>query len=675
MARIPDGSGFGNAGPVRPQGGAARNPGTAGLDALGGLARQIGGMAQQQLQKARADDDALARAKASNALLDHELAIQARADDVASRVSTGELDYREADSFYQAEVEKIKAPDFTNLDPVLAEQVRGGLTRNAVSGRTTIARVTGAAKRADFRSQFATALDSLGKLAAAPDADIDAINGKARAFRALALQAELPPDQVDKALQDFSDKNWTNHATQRYINGRDDVESLTQLETDLTAEDGFYAARLDTDKRNALLSQVMGGRTRLEAKAGVDADRREAVAEREVTWFRDQLVTGVEITGERWQEGIANVQGTAQEGAFQQARAMASEIQQFRSQPFADQEAYLRALESRTKTTPSDDPKRDLSRLSTLRSAFDAAKKQAQESPLSFVQNQTGIVVPPLDIQSLAGGDPGLVAAQLQSRFAILGSLRKSYGEDVARNPWLPEEAAMVRSFFSQADDRARLSFLSVLSGTTPDAQSYASALKPIAADEPLFMAAGLAQFRKLKGADGSDVPTLILAGARIRADKSVPQPGDRELRRAFDERVGEALPDGSPARQKAFDVFAAVYAGRAQSTGVRHEDAGGTIEADRKVADAAIEMATGGVTEINDVRVLRPYGMDEQQFEDRLGRGVRAAAEASGLEASVLDDLPVMPVPGDEGAYHLVNDGAIQVDPKTRKPIVVRVQ
>lgn len=675
MARIPDGSNFGNAGPVRPQGGSARNPGSEDMQALGRVAATVGGIAQQELNRRQSDDEALARAKASNALLDHELAVRARADDVAQRVSTGELDYREADAFYQAEVEKIPAPDFTALDPVLAEQVKGGLTRNSVSGRGIVSQVTNQAKRADFRGQFATALDSLGKLAAAPDADVDAINAKARAFRALALQAEIPPDQVDKALQDFSDKNWTNHATQRYIASREDPAALAQLETDLTAEDGYYAARLDTDKRNALLSQVMSGRTRLDARAQVEADKREAVAEREVTWFRDQLVTGQEIAGARWQEGMANVAGTAQEGAFKEAQAMATEVQEFRSRPFAEQEAYVRALESQARTTPSDDPKRDLSRLNTLRSAFDASRKQAAEDPLTFLANQTGIQVPPLALQSLATGDPSVVSAQLQSRFATLASVRKSYGPEVGLSPWLPEEVAIVREFFAKADDKGRLSLLSVLSSATPDAASYAGALKPIAADEPLYMAAGMAQFRQLKGPDGTPLPPLILSGARIRADKTVPQPSDQTLRLAFDERVGDALPAGSTARKQAFEVFAAVYAGRGQTTGVRHEAYGGEISANNDLADEAIELATGGVSEINDVRVLRPYGMSEDDFEDRLGRGVSAAAAASGFDRAILEDMPVQPVPGREGAYYLLNDGAVQLDPKTGKPLLVTVQ
>ncbi len=674
MGRIPMGN-FGNRGPDPVQTTRIANPGTDDLAAVGRLAGTVGAIAEDRQQELRSEDEALARAKAANALWDHELQVRAAADDVAERVATGELPYTEAEAFYQERVGKIEAPRVDGLGPAALEQLDGGVRRNSEGGRITIAQTVGRAKRADFRSQFYTGLDSLGKLASTPGADVDAINAKADAFAPLALQSELPPDQVSKALQDFKDKNWTNHATGRYIAGREDPAALAQLEHDLTAEDGYYTTRLDTDKRNALLSQVMGGRVRLEAKAQFDVDKREAVAEREVTWFRDQMVTGQEISAERWSEGLANVQGTGQAEAFAQTQRMATEILEFRVRPFAEQEAYLRALETQTNTTPSDDPKRDQSRLNTLRSAFDASKKQAQESPLSFYQNQTGQQIPPLDMASLAGGDTSMVAAQLQSRFAVLGSVRKSYGPDVAMNPWLPEEAAAVREFFQKADDRGRLAFLSTLSGATPDAAAFAGALKPVAADEPLFMAAGMAKFRKLTGPDGADVPTTILNGARILADKTAVLPGDRALLQAFDARVGDALPAGSSVRQRAFGVFQAVYAGHGAATGVRHEDVGGTIEADDDLADQAIDMAIGGVTDYNGAKVIRPYGMAEELFEDRLSNGLRGAADTSGLDAGVLEDMPLQPVPGKEGAYYLLNDGAVQLDPKTRKPIVVNVQ
>lgn len=675
MARIPVGS-FGQSGPPRPQGGSARNPGSEDMAALGQAARAIGGIATQFVQKQQDDDAAHARAKATNALLDHELTLKGRAEDIAGRVATGELDYREAETFYQEDVAKIEAPRTEGLDPVLAEQMQGGLRRNQEAARQTITRVVGQAKRADFKGQFFTALDTLGKLAGAPDADVDTINAKAEAFSALARQAEIPPDQIAKTLQDFKDKNWTNHATQRFINTRDDLAGLNQLETDLTAEDGYYASRLDTDRRNMLLAQVTAGKMRLENKDAIEVDKRESIAEREVTWFSDQMVTGLEISGERWAQGWENVQGTTQEAAFKQARSMATEIQTFRASSFADQEAFLQQLEAQTRSSPSADPKRDLSRLNTLRAAFDQGKKLAAESPLLYYQHQTGQEVPPLDLQAMAGGDIDGVAAQLQSRFAIAGALRKRYGSAIGMSPWLPQEAAMAKSFFEQADDKGRLAVLSALSAGTPDAASFVATLKPLAADEPLFMAAGLAQFRKLQGPGGENVPALILQGSRILEDKSVPMPGNAELVRAFEERVGDALPAGTVARQRGFEVFKAVYAGQAQATGYRHDmDAGATIEADDDLADMAIELATGGVSEINDSRVIRPYGMPEKDFEQRVSAGIRMAAQSSGLDRGLLSEMPLRPVPGREGAYVLLNDGAVQINPATGEPIVLEVQ
>lgn len=673
MARIPVGS-FGQSGPPRPQGGSARNPGSEDMAALGQAARAIGGIATQFVQKQQDDDAALARAKATNALLDHELAVKARADDVASRVATGELDYTAADAFYQEEVAKVEAPKTDGLDPVLAEQMQGGLRRNQEAARQTVSRVIGQAKRADFKGQFFNALDTLGKLAGAPDADVDTINAKAEAFSALARQAEIPPDQVAKTLQDFKDKNWTNHATQRFINTRDDLEGLNQLETDLTAEDGYYASRLDTDRRNALLAQVTAGKMRLENKTAIETDKREAIAEREVTWFSDQMVTGVEITGERWAQGWEAVQGTSQEAAFQEARSLATEIQSFRAAPFADQEAFLQREEASFKSSPSADPKKGMTRLNTLRAAFDEGKKLAAESPLLYYQHQTGQQVPPLDLQAMASGDIDGVAAQLQSRFAINGALRKRYGSQIGMSPWLPQEAAMAKDFFAQADDKGRLAVLSALSAGTPDAASFVATLKPLAADEPLFMAAGLAQYRELKGPGGENVPALILNGARILEDKSTVMPADSEFVRVFDESVGTALAAGSAERQTAFEVFKALYAGHAAKTANLHTEYQGKVYAKDELVEAAIAMGVGNIATVGGEKVVIPYGMDTNDFEQRVQSELRRASEASGFDLDAMEDMPLVPA-DEEGAYYLVNGGAIQTNPKTREPIIVRVK
>lgn len=673
MPRIPMGN-FGQRGPDPVLTGTVRNPGQDDAAAMAGVGDTLFRIGANGLAEQRQADDDLARAKAANALLHNELELRTLATDVGNRVATGELDYREAPAYYEERAGAIAAPTFEGLDPATAEHLKGGITRNRYGAQQAVQQVVDTAKRADFRGQFATALDQLGKIAGEPGADPEALIARARSFAPLALSAEIPADQVEKTLQDFSDKLWTQHATRRYIAGREDQATLTQLEQELTAEDGFYTARLDVDKRNALLAQVSGGRIRLEAKVETDLARREANADRQITFLRDAIATGQEVSADRWALAGDAVKGTAREGELQTVRKLQTEVLTFRVKPFAEQAAYLRALEVQVRTTPSDDPKRDLSRLTTLRAAADASRKQATESPLTFYANQTGQQVAPLDIAALAQGDTDRVVAQLAERQAILGSLRKTYGPEVSEVPWLPEEAALLGTFFRDADDRGRLMVLSMVSKAMPTPQAYAAALKPIAAEKPQYLAAGLAMHQDLKGPDGTHVAETILAGARILEDKSVPLPSDDKLRLAFDARVGEALPAGSTARATAWQVFQASYAGLGAQRGVRHSEDGGTAEVHEDLADAAIDLSTGGVSEINGRAVIRPYGMAEDVFEQRVTSALRDVAGTTGFTLSDLEDLPLVQGPA-EGVFYLLNDGALQLDPTTGKPLTVTVQ
>ena len=49
--------------------------------------------------------------------------------------------------------------------------------------------------------------------------------------------------------------------------------------------------------------------------------------------------------------------------------------------------------------------------------------------------------------------------------------------------------------------------------------------------------------------------------------------------------------------------------------------------------------------------------------------------AKNSKIPVSQLEDMPMMPVPGKEGMYYLLNAGRVQLDPDTQQPITVIVK
>ena len=299
--------------------------------------------------------------------------------------------------------------------------------------------------------------------------------------------------------------------------------------------------------------------------------------------------------------------------------------------------------------------------------------KMMRETPLVFNAMRTGSDVAPLDVAGIATPEgQQKLGEQIADRFDVVNAVRKAYGPEVNRNPWKPEEQVMLSSLIKQADDGTKLQLLGAIAKSSPSGADYAAAIKPIAGDDPIVTLAGMAQFRKLKGADGTDVPRTLLAGAKVLADKSVPLPKDKFFREAFDEHAGASLVPGTPQREQAYLAFKSLYAGTAASKGLKYDEGD---DLDKKTAQAAFDMATGGVAERAGARVIKPYGMDDDTFNKSVDMQLEGMAKNSKIPVSQLEDMPMMPVPGKEGMYYLLNAGRVQLDPDTQQPITVIVK
>ena len=88
------------------------------------------------------------------------------------------------------------------------------------------------------------------------------------------------------------------------------MPALQQLESDLTAADGFYAGKLDPDKRNAILRTVMGDRQRLEAKDRARSRSARRQGERVIGEIDRQIASGIPARAEMWVAWSDAVKGT-----------------------------------------------------------------------------------------------------------------------------------------------------------------------------------------------------------------------------------------------------------------------------------------------------------------------------------------------------------------------------
>lgn len=618
------------------------------------------------------ENQALSRVKASNALIDRESQIKTIATDLDEQMRTGALSYEKSEEAYNTAVSKLPALETPGLDEAQQGEVGNSLKRMQLGGLDRVREASAKGRIASAQSDLVSRMDMLGKDAAMPGANVDQIN------------ARMDADDIDVAgrlafgeawatkKQEFKDNNWSTHATQRVIEARESLGSLQKVEHDLTAEDGFYAKKLDPEKRNQLLNTVSGRIYQVKEHQQRQAEMREMKAERVLDQMDRQAATGIPPTPADQQRWKAALSGTSAAGEYSTRIGEMNEVQNLLRQPIAVQQQYVdKKRFDMAKTGASVTEQANVTRLQT---AIDNNTKLMRDNPLTFNAMRTGVDVEPLDVSDIASPEgKAKLGAQVAHRFDVVNSLRSAYGPEVARNPWKPEEQQMLSAVLTQADDGSKLQLLGAIAAASPSGADYAAAIKPLAADQPITVLAGMAQFRNLKGEDGTNVPQTLLAGAKVLTDKSTPMPKDNLFREAFDEHVGNSLTPGTPQREQAYLAYKSLYAGMAGPKGVKHE--GSQPEIDSDLAEQAVTLATGGISERGGAKVIKPYGMSDKMFNKVVDIELQGMAERSKFPVGQLEDMPLSPVPGKEGSYYLLNAGRVQIDPTTNEPMVVKVK
>ncbi|MPS36028.1 MAG: hypothetical protein E2593_12130 [Stenotrophomonas sp.] len=653
MAKIPMGN-FGQGAATAPV--AHTRVSGQGLDAV---SRAVGDLASTGMQLAsryqhQQDEEAegLARAKAANAQLDYELQVDNATRTMEDDVATGSVPYAEAQARYQEAIGKIEVPAIAGLPEPLQLAYNRGIERTKAGGAQTMERVVRNARRADFKGQFDAALDKLGKISGMPGADIGAVIERARAFAPLAQQAGLDQAVVSKRLQDFSDAAWTTQATQRAIFGREDAGQLKQLEHDLSAGDGYYADKLDPEKRNALLSQVMIRQQSLQDRAERAADRADAKAQRVLDQIDRQIASGVPGTPEMWTSwaGVFTEASGDLKQQFNERLQSEKEVQEVLRMPADQQATYLQKAEAELMTKGGTVARKQ--NLDRTRAAVESAQKQLRETPLLFNASREGGEVEPLKLEALA--DPTSaweVGAQLQERAATIDAMRKRYGSDVQMAVLLPQEAKALADTMKKSTATQQVDMLAQLRTATMDDKVFSAVMQQLSPDEPVVAYAGMLSAKERAAvtlqkhtfsanvtAGARDVAATMLEGNRLlqgKGDNKFPLPPERDFREAFTSATGTLFSGRPGAADVAMQAVRAYYTGQSSAEG----DHSG--EVDPKRLQRAITAALGEVADVNgNGEVLAPWGMSADDFEDEAEAAFTQAARAAQLPDSVVNNF-----------------------------------
>lgn len=615
--RIPTGN-FGNAVPT-PQ------PTRVNVSGTGAIGQAVAGLAEDVKQEI----NAVVRARAGNSMYDYQIGIKDSLESIRRRVEDGTMRADEVENAYHEAVGKLEKPQFAGLGIAETQIAEGGLKRYESDGLTTAQGYARAALKIEARDQVDSGLDKLAKLTNYPGADIEKINAMSSAYEEQGRLAYGA--QWAKVRQSWVDRNWFNQAQQKLMEARDNGAALSDLNNQLTSEKGFYIDKLDPDKRNALLNQAMGYQSRLEAKAAAAEAKREALALRAVNSVAPLIYAGKTVSADLQDKVMTATKGTSAEGEARELLSLGPQIQDVISKGPLESTNYVSQLSA--ELNKKGGTIADYRRLEMLDRAVQANNKLFSDDPVGFAQNRIGEDVQPLDLS----GNTELLSSQLADRADTLTALQQNVGVAVPKKLLRPQEAQQLTTLMETAPASQKAAILDAIRrGAGGDTKAYTTTLQQISQGAPSAAAAGMIMDKSGRVADNiapSSAATTILEGAEARREKGglkgIPMPKDTDLRVEFADKLEGVTAGNSFAAEKIYQTAQDYYAGVKSRKG----DVSG--EYDKTLWREAIDVATGGIYDYNGQgKVLLPWGMSEDQFNNEVNRAWKSQIIDAGIKA-----------------------------------------
>ncbi len=614
MAQIPLGN-FGNAiAQPRPQVnlvGAAFDNGGAALADLGNAGMQAASNEMQaQRQEAerlareqKAQDEALGKARATNALLQREMQYKTLEADITNRLATGELRHDQAPEAFKAASQFLDKPDVGNLDPVTRANLDTGYQRIEMQTGFDIGKAAETAKVGELRGETDNALDALGKQVGLPGSDILKINARVAILDPIGQAAY--GKAWEKKKQDWLDANWMAHINQQALGVRDSLDGIKALEHAVTS--GQYADKLDADKRNTLVARLEGYRSSLLQRQEVAAARSERLAERrmrdaeaEFNTFQALADKGTIIDPAYIDRAAHMTAGTPYQAGVMALAKQAQETGGIAAQPVAVQQATLDQVDrliAQRGRTPELDKRRE-----QIVKVLNGSQTDLKENGLR-AGLERGVItdLSPIDVSTPQG-----LAASLGKRVDQARTVEMWAGKPVS--PLDAREAEQLRGMLDALPPKVKSQAVATIAESVGPRMAGAMALQLDKQDKALALAFASSGAKTTAGRYTSE---LILKGANALKDGAVMK--DDKKVTGWKATIAQQVDGAFPDERAAGAVKDAAYY---IAAGFAHENGGSVSGND---IERAVRIAIGGnIIDHNGKKLPIPF-TDSADFEAAL--------------------------------------------------------
>lgn len=664
-----------------------RAPDAGGIDATARAANNIGrtiqGVAADQMQEQIRENEALARVRAGNAILDREIQTKKILEDGENYLREKKLTHDTFEDYLNSSIQKLEAPQVKGLSGADLENFTLAMRKVDESALNTGRNLGQRAKALEYKGQVDIALENFSKLASYPDADPAKVNMQIDSLDAAGRVAYGADWDLRK--QNAKDSNWFNQANQRTIQAKDNLDALKQLEHDFTQKGGFYVDKLDANARNNLLRNVQNQRMQLESRLEHDSAKARNQAAVNLGKIDQQIASGIPIKPEQWQQYSAQAEGTGLESELVTRMKNEMEVQDMLRMPIEQQISFVQEKEAALKQGGDLAQAANVER---MRRAVDANVKQLRESPLVFNQARTGVPVQPISLDQM--GSDG-VKTIFADRVASIKATQEKYGMQVKMHPLLDQEVRAITSTMDKLEPAQQGEFFGMLRKSIDDDAAYIAAMQQIAPDSPVKARAGAMiaaggnltlennWFSADTAVTAQQVANTLLTGENIlnktksqRAEdgktKSFPIPPESNFKQAFSDAVGSVYSENPDVYETDMQAVRAYYVGKSAADG----DVSGEVDSQRM--DEAVRAVLGNVVTVGGGEVLTPWGMDENAFSDRFDKALVGQLKTAGASEDIISERDAFTYRNAGKGKYFVLDGRNYLLDQDGQPVVIDV-
>ena len=417
-----------------------------------------------------------------------------------------------------------------------------------------------------------------------------------------------------------------------------DTASLQKLITEMDSGGFGY---IDGPTLQQKKAQVLSRIDALNKQVEVEENKRLQLAGKAMTEFKSQVMTGRALDDDYLQTMGAAVQGTEYEAEYNFYKSQSTNFQSFGRLSTSEMEKRVNQQKAKMANSKTADAVTEEKILGVYESILNDKKQTIKDNPNQAVR-EAGLQTHQLtgmELKTNPGGFAEKVVDNAVSQVALKDP-------NLVIKPIAAEDLPEAKQAFDAMGVNQKLDFIGNLIQQTKSVPKgntiWSATLGQLGGGDLSYLMAGVARANNYRSRDGEDVAVAIVSGTQALKNKALVMPKDELLKAEFNNYVGNSV-SGVTANMN-FSAFKSIYAHLSERNGYQHKD---NQDISKDLTKTALSLATGGVYEQGvkygnqkTWKVSKPYGMDDDRFEQILDTRYAAISQKYQISEAALKDL-----------------------------------